>query len=256
MPDLRISIVGAGRLGTALAAALRHNGAVVAGPARRGDFLAVSPADIVILAVPERSIRDAVAALPAGAVIGHCSASAPLDLLAPHERFNLHPLMTFNKNTATAARAAESFRGAACAIDGSTPRSLELAATIATTLGMRPVSVPRDKRALYHAAASMASNYLVTLESAAERLASECGISRAELAPLARASLESWVLGGFHEAISGPVSRGDDAVVEGQREAIVAHAPDLVPLFDALAASTRAALALTDDAPAIRTGDS
>ena len=251
--------MGAGRLGHALAAALRHSGAIVAGPTRRGEPVAASPADIVILAVPERSIRDALsaAALPTGAVVGHCSASAPLDLLAPHERFNLHPLMTLNKRTATAAMAAESFRGAACAIDGSTPRALEFAATIATTLGMRAVSVPRDKRALYHAAASIASNYLVTLESAAERLASECGISRAELAPLARASLESWVQGGFAQAISGPVSRGDEAVVEGQRAAIVAHAPDLVPLFDALTASTHAALAVSGekDASAARTGE-
>ena len=50
---------------------------------------------------------------------------------------------------------------------------------------------------------------------------------------------EAWIAGGFCDAISGPVSRGDDAIVEGQRRAIETHDPSLLPLFDALTATTR-----------------
>jgi predicted short-subunit dehydrogenase-like oxidoreductase (DUF2520 family) len=138
--------------------------------------------------------------------------------------------------------AADTFVGAACAIDGSTERARTMAADIANLLGMRPVVVAQELRPLYHAAASMAANYLVTLESIAEQLAHATGITRAELAPLARASLEAWISGGFCDAISGPVSRGDDAIVEGQRRAIESHDPSLLPVFDALTVATRQAM--------------
>jgi len=158
-------------------------------------------------------------------------------VLSPHERLGLHPLLPLTR--ATSKPVADTFAGAACAIDGSTERARSVAADIATLLGMRPVVVEPPFRALYHAAASMAANYLVTLESVAEQLAHATGITRAELAPLARASLEAWIAGGFCDAISGPVSRGDDAIVEGQGGAIEAHDASLLPLFDALTAATR-----------------
>lgn len=233
--DLRIAIVGAGRLGTALAAALRARSQPVIGPLRRGET--VPAADVVVLAIPERAIASAAAALSAGPLVGHCSASEPLAQLAPHERFNLHPLLPLSNTPASAA--GETFVGAACAIDGSTERAHAVARALADTLGMRPVYVPAAQRPLYHAAASMAANYLVTLEAAAEQLATLTGITRAELAPLARASLESWIAGGFHRAISGPVSRGDEAIVAGQRAAVAEQRPALLPLFDALTHATR-----------------
>ena len=197
-------------------------------------------ADVVLLAIPERELAGVAAALPAGLIVGHCSASAPLDVLAPHERLGLHPLLPLTR--ASSKPIADTFAGAACAIDGSSERARSVAAGIATLLGMRPVVVAPESRPLYHAAASMAANYLVTLEAVAEQLAQATGITRAELAPLARASLEAWIAGGFCDAISGPVSRGDEAVVEGQRRAIKTHDPSLVPLFDALTAATRQAM--------------
>ena len=202
---------------------------------RRGET--VPSADVVLLAIPERELAGVAAALPPGLIVGHCSASAPLDVLSPHERLGLHPLLPLTR--ATSKPVADTFAGAACAIDGSTERARSVAADIATLLGMRPVVVEPPFRALYHAAASMAANYLVTLESVAEQLAHATGITRAELAPLARASLEAWIAGGFCDAISGPVSRGDDAIVEGQRGAIEARDASLLPLFDALTAATR-----------------
>ena len=202
---------------------------------RRGET--VPSADVVLLAIPERELAGVAAALPAGPIVGHCSASASLDVLSPHERLGLHPLLPLTRASTKAI--ADTFAGAACAIDGSTERARSVAADIATLLGMRPVVVAQESRALYHAAASVAANYLVTLESVAENLARATGITRAELAPLARASLDAWIAGGFCDAISGPVSRGDDAIVDGQRRAIEAHDPSLLPLFDALTDATR-----------------
>lgn len=229
-----IAIIGAGRLGTSLAAALSHAGVTVSGPFRRNEPVRVKT---VILAVPERALGAVAATLPLGTLVGHCSASAPLSTLAPHECFNCHPLMTFNDSPAVPA--ANVFRGAACAVDGSTDHACNVAMCIASILQMRPVHVPPHKRAVYHAAASMASNYLVSLETAAELLASHAGITRSELAPLARAALEAWITGGFDQAISGPVSRGDTDTVTAQRNAVHHSAPELLPLFDALTNYTR-----------------
>ena len=205
---------------------------------RRGET--VPSADVVLLAIPERELAGVAAALPAGLVVGHCSASAPLDVLSPHERLGLHPLLPLGRTTNKPV--GDTFAGAACAIDGSSERARTMAADIAKLLGMRPVVVAQEVRPLYHAAASMAANYLVTLESIAEQLAHATGITRAELAPLARASLEAWIAGGFCDAISGPVSRGDEAIVEGQRRAIETHDPLLLPVFDALTVATRQAM--------------
>jgi predicted short-subunit dehydrogenase-like oxidoreductase (DUF2520 family) len=125
-----------------------------------------------------------------------------------------------------------SFAGAGAAIAGTTPRALKLARSLATALGAdRPV---------YHAAASVASNFLVTLEAAAERLAAEAGIERQLLVPLVRATVNNWAELGPERALTGPVARGDEATVERQRTAVSERAPDLLALFDALVEATRA----------------
>lgn len=231
-----IAIVGRGRLGRALAAALAETGAAVRGPLGRGK--PVGAADLVLLCVPEPELAAASAAVPAGPLVGHCSASALLDLLAPHERFVAHPLMTV---TLGGAR----FTGAACAIDGSSPRALSAARALAQTLGMRPIHVTPEHRALYHAAASMASNFLVTLEGAAERLGAACGVDRAGLAPLVRAAAENWAALGAAAALSGPIARGDHLTEARQRAAVAGAAPDLLPMWDALASATEALAAST-----------
>lgn len=225
-----IAIVGGGRLGRAMFSALGRSGEAVRGPFGRG--APVDAADLVLLCVPEQELMAASAAIADAPLVGHCSASAPLDVLAPHERLVAHPLMTV---TADGAR----FAGATCAIDGSSPRALAAAEALARTLGMRPIHVPPAKRALYHAAASMASNFLVTLEAAAEELGRSCGIDRAALAPLVRAAAENWAALGAAEALSGPIARGDDATVSLQRAAVAGAAPDLLPVWDALAQATR-----------------
>src|SRR4051794_17128657 len=227
-----IAVVGAGRLGTALAAALRAAGLDVRGPLRRGETRGDAPA--VLLCVPDAEIAAAAAQIPSGHLVGHCSGATGLDALAGHEAFALHPLMTVPAGAPSSV-----FAGAGAAVAGSTPRALAVAEALARAAGMVPTAVADGDRAAYHAAASIASNYLVTLEGAAERLAATAGVDRGLLVPLVRAAVENWAARGAADALTGPIARGDEATVARQRAAVAERTPDLVPLFDALADATR-----------------
>jgi predicted short-subunit dehydrogenase-like oxidoreductase (DUF2520 family) len=226
----RLAIVGRGRVGTALAGALRRASYEVSGPLGRGaDGLG---ADAVLLCVPDTEIASAASCVAPGPLVGHCSGATGLGELTPHEAFSLHPLMTVTAEGAN-------FAGAGAAIAGSTPRALKFAAEVAAALGMRPIEVPERDRPAYHAAASIASNFLVTLESAAERVGATAGLEREQLVPLVRATVENWARLGPEQALTGPVARGDEATVARQRAAVEDAAPDLVALFDELVAATR-----------------
>jgi predicted short-subunit dehydrogenase-like oxidoreductase (DUF2520 family) len=221
------AIVGAGRLGHALATALRDAGVEVEGPLGRG---ARPEAPVVLLCVPDREIQAAAEEI--GGLVGHCSGATGLDVFGAREGFSLHPLMTVTE-------AGAAFEGAGCAVAGTSDRALQTAEGLARALRMRPVEVPDEDRAAYHAAASIAANFLVTLEGAAERLAATAGVERELLVPLARAALENWAANGAEHALTGPVARGDEATIARQREAIETRAPDLLDSFDALVAASR-----------------
>jgi predicted short-subunit dehydrogenase-like oxidoreductase (DUF2520 family) len=227
-----LAIVGAGRLGSALADALRASGLPVDGPLRRGETPAAD-ADAVLLCVGDHAIADAAAGLQPGPLVGHCSGATRLDVLAGHEAFSLHPLLAVTRSGGAA------FAGAGCAVSGSTPRALAVARGLADRLRMRAVTIADEDRVAYHAAASIASNFLVTLEAAAERLAATAGVDRTLLGPLVRAAVENWLTLGAREALTGPISRGDERVLAAQRTAVAERAPDLLDLFDALTRATR-----------------
>ncbi|MDB4875005.1 MAG: hypothetical protein JWM41_1451 [Gemmatimonadetes bacterium] len=229
-PTSRIGIVGAGRLGSALAGALRAAGLDVSGPLGRGADGA--DCDVVLLCVPDAEIAVAARAIRAGPLVGHTSGATSLAPLAPHEAFSLHPLVSVTTSGA-------SFVGAGCAVAGSTERARTVATRLALAVGMRPFAVADVDRPLYHASASMASNYLVTLEGAAERLAAAAGVDREHLVPLVRSAVEHWARAGAADALTGPIARGDDETVARQRQAIDARAPDLLPMWDALTGATR-----------------
>jgi predicted short-subunit dehydrogenase-like oxidoreductase (DUF2520 family) len=233
---LRCAVIGAGRLGHALTAALNHAGLEVEGPLGRG---ADPETDVVLLTVPDAEIPTAAAALtPLNAqFVGHCSGATTLGPLHPHEAFSLHPLMT------VPAGQPARFAGAGCAIAGETESALAVARTLAEALGMRHVHVADEDRAAYHAAASIAANFLVTLEGAAERLAATAGVPRDLLVPLAQAALDNWAAKGAAEVLTGPVARGDEATIARQRAAIEERAPDLLETFDALVAASRVVVA-------------
>ena len=220
-------------MGTTLATALAAAGHAVEGPLRRGEPPS-GAAEIVLLCVPDGRIEAAAAAVAArpGRLVGHTSAATTLAALGAHEGFSLHPLMTVTGAAAT-------FAGATAAIAGVSDRALECARTLALALGMRPVQIADADRAAYHAAACIASNFLITLQGVAERLAQTAGLDREPLAELVRASVANWERCGAERALTGPIARGDEATVAGQRAAIAARLPDELELFDALAAATR-----------------
>ena len=192
----------------------------------------------MLLCVPDQQIAAAARCLSPGPpvgpgpLVGHCSGATGLAELAPHEAFSLHPLMTVTTEGA-------SFAGAGAAIAGTTERSLAMARTLACDLGLRAIEIAERDRAAYHAAASIASNFLVTLEAAAERIAATAGVDRALLAPLVRATVENWASLGPERALTGPAARGDEETVARQREAVASRAPELLELFDALTEATR-----------------
>jgi predicted short-subunit dehydrogenase-like oxidoreductase (DUF2520 family) len=236
----RLAIVGPGRLGNALAHALRASDArtaaegtgplEVVGPLARG--ASAAGCDAVLLCVPDAEIVDAAAHVEPGPLVGHCSGACGLGVLASHEAFALHPLMTVTAQGAD-------FRGAMAAIDGNTQRALEFARALALSLAMDPIGVAEADRGAYHAAASIASNFLVTLEAAAEQLGASVGLERRMLVPLVRATVENWATVGAQRALTGPVARGDEATIERQRSAVAERAPELLGLFDALTEATR-----------------
>lgn len=237
---MRIQIVGAGRMGAALSAALSADPELsVSAPLGRGATGA--GADVVLLAVPDSAIADAAAAILPGPIVAHLSGITGLDVLAPHEGFSLHPLLSVTGPETV-------FAGAHAALDGTSERARDHATRLAKALGLRTFRVADADRAAYHAAASLAANALVALEWTAERLAATAGVPREALAPLARVALENWARHGAADALTGPIARGDEATVARQRAAVAERLPEELALFDALAETTRALAGRRDSA--------
>lgn len=245
-PTERVAVVGAGRLGAPLARALRESGASVQGPLGRGER--PDPCHAVLLCVPDGEIASA-AGVAAGSApfVGHTSGATPLrPALAAAERagaelLGLHPLQTFAAGTTSGLAA---FAGAGCAVAGSGPAALDLAAALGRRLGMVPFEIDDAGRAAYHAAASVASNFLVTLQAAAEAIAAGAGLdphdARALLVPLLRRTVENIAELGPEASLTGPIARGDGETVEAQRAAVADAAPHLLDLFDELVRHTHA----------------
>jgi predicted short-subunit dehydrogenase-like oxidoreductase (DUF2520 family) len=236
----RVAVVGAGHVGVPLAAALRVAGLTVQGPLGRGEK--PTACDAVVLCVPDAEISAAAGVVSGAApLVGHTSGATPLAALEPAnaEAFGLHPLQTFAPGSGP-----EAFKGAGAAVAGSTPRALDFAVFLAERLGMTPFEIDDEGRAAYHAAASIASNFLVTLQAAAETVAAGAGLepseARALLMPLVRRTLENVAALDPESALTGPVARGDEATVAAQRAAVEDVAPHLLDLFDELVHHTRA----------------
>lgn len=228
---MRIAIYGAGRLGGTLAELLPGAGHEVV-VWRRGD--PHPEADLRWLTVRDQSIAEVAAALPQGGVVLHASGAKDLSVLAPHlERGSLHPLQSFPG----VDRSVPEIQGTPAAIAG-TPGALSAARQIAEDLGFSPFEVPGDRRA-YHAAAVMAGNFATVLLACASDALVHAGVP-AELAPrllapLALASVEQAALTSPAEALTGPFSRGDSAVVEAHLEVLTESLPQLLPTYRALA---------------------
>jgi predicted short-subunit dehydrogenase-like oxidoreductase (DUF2520 family) len=213
-----IRVVGRGRLGSAVAARLLE----------RGHRLDDGDPGLVLLCVPDSVIAEVAGSIPPGPWLAHMSGATPLRALEPHSaRFGVHPLQTF-----VPGRGAEQLDGAWAGISGEDEAALGRARWLATRLGLHPFEVADDTRALYHAGAALASNYLVTLHRAAARAFVAAGAPPEALLPLMRRTMEN----GFE--LTGPLARGDWTTVGAHLAAIHEHLPDLEPLYRALADAT------------------
>jgi predicted short-subunit dehydrogenase-like oxidoreductase (DUF2520 family) len=218
-----VQVIGAGRVGSAVSARLRERGVALV-----DDRSSSRSSQLVLLCVPDSAIADVAAEVEPGPWIAHVSGATPLATLAPHvRRFGLHPLQTF-----THARGPEQLDGAYAAVTAETPQARSLGFELARLLGLEPFELADDARPLYHAGAAIASNYLVTLFRTASALFAAAGAPAEGLVPLMRRTIEN----GFE--LTGPIARGDWATVEAHLRAIRAAAPELEPMYVALAEAT------------------
>lgn len=255
-----IGVIGAGRLGGSLAAALRAaghplvavasareasaaalaaelNAAPVEAPPFRSGVQALSiegavvRCDLLFLTVPDAAIAPLAAALPwrAGQAAVHCCGAHGLDVLAPAAARGartgcLHPLQSFPTRRGDPAR----FRGVTCGVEGGEPLGGALEA-LARSLGAGIVRLDGVDRALYHAAAIFASNCAMALLGAAARTWARAGLSpaaaRPALAPLLAGVAANAAAHELREALTGPLARGDTATVEAHLDALAADAP-------------------------------
>lgn len=219
-----IRIIGPGRAGTSLARALEGAGWHVLALLGRGDDLsdAASGADAVVLAVPDDAIAQVATTVrpdPSTAVL-HLAGALGLDVLATHPRVAaLHPLVALPDPDTGASRLVS---GIVFAVAGD-----PIASEIASALGGSTVCVPDELRAVYHAAACVASNHVVGLLGQVERIAGAACIPLEAFLPLARASVDDVGRLGPRRALTGPAARGDwqtlarhlDAIPQGERAA-------------------------------------
>ena len=212
-----VTIIGSGRVGSAVAARLHERGVAV-GP----------EGELVVICVPDDAIADVAGGIRVGPWVAHVSGATTLRALAPHERrFSVHPLQTFAR-----ARGHEQLDGAWAAVTSESAEARARGLWLAETLGLRPFELADGARVVYHAGAAIASNYLVTLHAVASDLFRAAGAPPEALVPLMQRTIEN----GFE--LTGPLERGDWETVEAHRRAIRKARPELEPLYDVLAEAT------------------
>jgi predicted short-subunit dehydrogenase-like oxidoreductase (DUF2520 family) len=248
-----VGIVGAGRVGSIMAAALSDAGYRVIGTASRtrGPSPAelAAEADLLLLAVPDDALAPLVVALAAavpafreGQIVAHTSGAHGVAVLAPVVAkgalpLALHPAMTFAGGPADLDRLR---KGISFGLTG--PEAVRPAAeALVLDLGGTPEWIPEERRGLYHAALAHGANHLVTLVNDAMDRLREAGVGHPErvLDPLLHAALDNALRLG-DAALTGPVSRGDAGTVRRHVEAMSATAPEAAPAYLVLARRTAA----------------
>jgi predicted short-subunit dehydrogenase-like oxidoreductase (DUF2520 family) len=261
---VKVAVIGAGRLGTAVAVLLARAGHRIVAVSGRGETRgraslhlpdvpcrepadAAAVAELVIVGTPDDVIAPTVEALAAAASLGpgrwvcHLSGSLGLGALVAARDVGarvlaIHPLQTFPD----VAAALDRLPGCPVAVTAEDEEGYLLGERLADDLGADPFRLADELRPLYHAAAVFASNYVVTASAIAESLFAAAGVpdpARA-MAPLQRASREHVERLGPAHALTGPAVRGDAGTVRRNLEALERHAPDLVPAYVAMATAT------------------
>ncbi|MEU5305943.1 DUF2520 domain-containing protein [Streptomyces noursei] len=260
---LTVGVVGAGRVGPALAASLQlagHRPVAVSGVSdasvrRAADLLPGVPlvppaevlarADLVLLTVPDDALADLVhglaetGAVRAGQLLVHTSGRFGTSVLEPATRAGalplaLHPAMTFTGTSVDVQRLA------GCAFGVTAPEELRMAAeALVIEMGGEPEWITESARPLYHAALAIGANYLVTLVAQAMELLTKAGVRAPDrmLGPLLGAALDNALRSG-DAALTGPVARGDAGTVAAHVAELRKHAPQAVAGYLAMARTT------------------
>jgi predicted short-subunit dehydrogenase-like oxidoreductase (DUF2520 family) len=260
---LRVGVVGAGRVGAVLGAALHRVGhvpvavsAVSQGSLARAQALlpgvpvrpvddVVRGADLVLLTVPDDALADlvtglvATGALQRGTLVAHTSGRHGLAVLEPALAAGalplaLHPALPF----AGTAVDVERLVGAAFGVTAPEPLLL-VAEALVVEMGGEPVRLTEEQRPLWHAALAHGANHLTTLVASAADLLRAAGVAEPGpvLAPLLGSALDGALRRG-DDALTGPVARGDAGTVAAHLEALAATAPDVLPSYVAMARLT------------------
>ncbi|MDK1472330.1 DUF2520 domain-containing protein [Streptomyces sp. 549] len=260
---LTVGVVGAGRVGPALAAALRQAGhrpvaASGVSDASRRRAAALLPgvplvepaevlarAELVLLTVPDdalpelaQGLADTGAVRP-GQLVVHTSGRFGTAVLDPVLRAGalplaLHPVMTFSGTDVDVPRLA------GCSFGVTAPEELRLAAeALVIEMGGEPEWIAEEARPLYHAALALGANHLVTLVAQAMDLLRTAGVGAPDrmLGPLLGAALDNALRSG-DAALTGPVARGDAGTVAAHIAELRAHAPGAVAGYVAMARTT------------------
>jgi predicted short-subunit dehydrogenase-like oxidoreductase (DUF2520 family) len=260
---LRVGVIGAGRVGAVLGAALARVGhevvavsAVSRDSLRRAERLlptaqilpppdVVAGAEFVLLAVPDDALRPLVSGLAStdawrpGQLVAHTSGAVGVSVLDPAAArgvlpLALHPAMTF------AGRPEDLDRLAGATFGVTAPDELRpVAEALVVEIGAEPVWVPELARPLYHAALTVGANHLVTIVNDALDLLGRAGVEQPAqlIAPLLSAALDNALRLG-DGALTGPVSRGDAATVRTHLATLAEDAPELIPAYVAMARRT------------------
>jgi predicted short-subunit dehydrogenase-like oxidoreductase (DUF2520 family) len=258
---LRVSILGKGKVGSALARELRARGAhVTLRAARKGVPRGPIGTDLLVLAVRDGQldalVRDLLArrSIDRRTAVVHCSGALGPEPLAPLRSVasgvaQMHPMISFASPKAppTIARGQVNVDGDAAAV--------RVAVRVARLLGMTPRRLPQLDKVAYHAAAGLVANGAAALAAAGTELLGRAGVppkvASQMLGPLLRSVADNVERLGLPAALTGPVRRGDARGVERHLAVIANRTPDLVPLYRALVlAQLPMARALADTDPA------
>lgn len=254
---MKIGIVGAGRAGTAVAVLFQRAGHTITSVSGRGPtrdrasrylpgVAVLDPAEVgrvsevVVVAVPDDLIEPVVEAIAdadgfrSGQWVAHLSGATPLSALdrardAGAGRLGLHPLQTFPDPAAGIAR----IPGSLIALEADDEEGVFIAERLAEDLMGVPFRLADEHRALYHAAAVFASNYVVAAAAVAEQLLAAAGVPdpAAAMRPLQAATIENLASLGPAAALTGPAARGDAGTIERNLEALARDLPWAVPSY-------------------------
>jgi predicted short-subunit dehydrogenase-like oxidoreductase (DUF2520 family) len=259
----KLGFIGAGTVGTALAVRLNQSGyPVVAVSSRRrtsAESLAraiagcrvfdnnqavADNAELIFITTPDDAIAPVVSQVKwhPGQSVLHCSGADSVDILQPAREAGaklgaFHPLQTF----ASAQQAMENIPGSTFALEAEEPL-LKTLKDMATALDGQWVELEAKDKVLYHAAAVIACNYLVTLVKLATDLWQTFGVPPPQatkaLLPLLRGTLHNIDTVGIPQCLTGPIARGDIGTINKHLDALKATTPNLLSTYRELGRQT------------------